>query len=46
MRKGIRAVLSALLGIEIVWAADGREALAFIEQHRLISPSSTSRCRG
>ena len=35
VRKGIRAVLASLPGIEIVAeAADGREALALIEQHR------------
>jgi DNA-binding NarL/FixJ family response regulator len=34
MRKGIRAVLSALPGVEVVAeTADGREALALIEQH-------------
>jgi DNA-binding NarL/FixJ family response regulator len=34
VRKGIRAVLASLPGIEIVAeAADGREALALIEQH-------------
>ena len=35
MRKGIRAVLSALPGVEVVAeTADGREALALIEEHR------------
>jgi DNA-binding NarL/FixJ family response regulator len=35
MRKGIRAVLAALPGVEVVAeTADGREALALIEQHR------------
>ena len=35
VRKGIRAVLASLPGVEVVAeAADGREALALIEQHR------------
>jgi DNA-binding NarL/FixJ family response regulator len=35
VRKGIRAVLAALPGVEVVAeAGDGREALALIEQHR------------
>lgn len=35
IRKGIRAVLTGLPGVDVVAeAADGREALALIEQHR------------